>query len=411
MRREIPYIDRLAQAQWFERFGFVAFALVGCVGILLGKAAGAPEVAVTLGAVAIMVVYAAVMWRAIAGRIRADQAGDNLYYLGLLFTLTGLAYAIFTFRPEDKSNAIVEGFGIALATTIVGLMLRVFFNQVRADLVEIEDRARLELAQAAAELKAELNNIVVEMNDFGRQTRQSLGEAVSGVEAGMVKSVKEAGAGLAKLSVKAEEKVTAAFERLDGCADELVGSTTQASAAITENAALVRELGKNLGSVTAKLGKFSDNAERVATVGETLEQQASEARAIQIAVRDTSVELESQVRTAALLLGELRSGLEESIAAQDARLKVLQEAPILAVEQVARLIDELEQRVGTGFSEAMAANAELMQAQLAAVRSGISTLQTYNEQLAGELDKSRGYATEVHSSLVSAVNDLTNRLN
>lgn len=410
MSRYLPYVDRLAQAQWFERFGFVAFAGAGCLGILLGKAVGLPQLAVTIGAVGIMIIYAAFMWRAIAGRVRADQAGDNLYYLGLLFTLTGLAYAIFTFRPEDKSNTIVEGFGIALATTIVGLMLRVFFNQVRADLVEIEDRARLDLAQAASELKAELEQIVVEMNDFGRQTRQSLSEAVNGVEAGMVTAVKEAGVGLAKLSSTAGEKVTAAFSRLDECSDELVGSTKQASVAIAENAGVVRQLGTAMNAAAGKLAKFAESAERTGQAGEDLATQASEARAVHAAVASTSAELQTQVREVASLLSDMRSTLETNLTAQDERLRELQSAPAMAVEQVGRMLSQLEQRVNDELAMVAAANAQAIQGQISAIRDTLEMLRDHNGQLATELAKSQGYVSNVHSSLVTAVNDLTGHL-
>jgi hypothetical protein len=408
--KAVPYIDRLAQTQWFERFGFVAVAIAGCIGIVLGKLLGVPALAVTGGAVAIMLLYAAVMWRAMAGRIRADQAGDNLYYLGLLYTLSGLAYAIFTFRPENSSNSIVEGFGIALATTIFGLMLRVFFNQVRADLVEIEERARMDLAQAALELKAELNQIVVEMNDFGRQTRQSLAEAVRGVEAGMVNSVKQAGDGLAKLSVKAEEKVSKAFSQLDACADELVGSTQEASAAIADNAVKVRDLSETLASATAKLAAFAEASESTRETAAHLVEQIETARTIQAAVAETGGELRTQAETVAELLMQMRATVESSSAAQDARLRELQAAPAFAAESISKMMAELQQRMQAELSTMAAVNAEAIQGQLSALRDAVTTLREYNGGLAGELEKSRGYVSSVHGSLVNMVDELTRQV-
>jgi hypothetical protein len=410
VRNNIPYIDRLAQAQWFERFGFVAFAIFGCLGIIVGKVVGLPALAVTGAAVAIMVVYATIMWRAIAGRVRADQAGDNLYYMGLLFTLTGLAYAIFTFDPENHSNAIVEGFGIALATTIFGLMLRVFFNQVRADLVEIEDRARMDLAEAANELKAELKQIVIEMNDFGRQTRQSLGEAVSGVEHGMITTVKEAGAGLAKLSSKAEEKVTAAFSSLETCANELIGSTKEASTAIAETAKAVRDNGKALDAAAAKLSTFADNAERTAGTSERIAEQAEQARSTQQSVAATADEMRTQIESVTALLTNVRASLESAVARQDERLSALEKAPTLAAEQVAKLLSDLETRVRSEMERVAAANAEAVKGQLAALETAVGTMREYNGALADELTKAKGYTSKVQANLVAAVDNLTDHL-
>lgn len=409
--KALPYIDRLAQTQWFERFGFIAVALGGCIAIVLGKVIGVPSLVVTGVAVAIMLVYAAIMWRAIAGRVRADQAGDNLYYLGLLYTLSGLAYAIFTFRPEASSNAIVEGFGIALATTIVGLMLRVFFNQVRADLVEIEERARMDLAQAALELKAELNQVVVEMNDFGRQTRQSLAEAVSGVEAGMINSVKQAGDRLAKLTVTADEKVTLAFARLEDCADELVGSTKEASGAIAENAATVRDLSKTLAGASPNLTAFADATERTSAAAAAIPEQVESARRVQDAAAATGSELRTQVETVAALLSAMRTTIENSLATQEQRLKDLERAPMLAAEQVTRMLTDLQEQVQRDIAASAAANSDVINGQVEAVKNAVASLLELNGQLAAEVAKSQAHVATFHGGLVTVVQDLATHVN
>ena len=62
----------------------------------------------------------------------------------------------------------------------MGLVLRVFFSQSRVDLVQTEDTARIELAEAAGRLKVELSSAVVSMNDFSRQTRQALQDPLQG---------------------------------------------------------------------------------------------------------------------------------------------------------------------------------------------------------------------------------------
>lgn len=409
--RPIPYIDRLAQAQWFERFGFVTVAMIGCVAIIAGKLANLPSLVVTGGAVVTMIVYAAILWRSIAGRVRADQAGDNLYYLGLLYTLTGLAYAIFTFRPEASSNSIVEGFGIALATTILGLMLRVFFNQVRADLVEVEERARMDLSQAALELKSELNQITVEMNHFGRQTRQSLAEAVKGIEAGMINTIKEAGAGLAKLSAKTEKNVTTAFTRLEQSTLELGAKTEKASDAIGTNAAAAVDFGRALELASVQIRNFAEASGKARDIGSELAQQVEAARTTQTAMSSTSVALQAQVQQVSDLLSAMGTAIENSLSAQDERLKELQKAPTMAAEQVGRLLAELHERMQSELSKFAATNAEAIQAQLSALREAVSTLREHNGELAAELQKSRGYTTTVHSSLVSMVDELAVQVN
>src|SRR5690606_24381734 len=86
--------------------------------------------------------------------------------------------ALAAFVRAGGTEEIVEDFGIALASTIIGLALRVTFNQMRQDPVEIEREARLELAAAAQRLRSELDQSVVDMNVFRRATQQSIADSL-----------------------------------------------------------------------------------------------------------------------------------------------------------------------------------------------------------------------------------------
>jgi hypothetical protein len=193
---DIPLIDRLSDRGFVDQWGFMAFAVIGFAAIVSAKWLNAPTSYVAGGAVLAMLVYAAIVGRSGTGRVRADQAGDNCYYLGLIYTLASLSYAIGTFDPSDTASTIVQGFGIALATTIFGLILRVFFNQGRPDLENVEEQARLELTEAAARLKGELNGVVRKMNDFSRQLQQSMEEMHGAATASMETFTKDSIAGL-----------------------------------------------------------------------------------------------------------------------------------------------------------------------------------------------------------------------
>ena len=64
------------------------------------------------------------------------RAGDELYYLGLLFTLVSLSYALvslFIINPnavdlEQRTNDLIGSFGIALGSTIVGILARILLQ-------------------------------------------------------------------------------------------------------------------------------------------------------------------------------------------------------------------------------------------------------------------------------------------
>ena len=90
-----------------------------------------------------MLGYAFLIVTARGLRLRDDQSGDNLYYMGFLFTLTSLGVSLYQFSASRASEEIVQNFGIAIASTITGIGLRVMFNQMRRDPVEIERAMRL----------------------------------------------------------------------------------------------------------------------------------------------------------------------------------------------------------------------------------------------------------------------------
>jgi hypothetical protein len=158
-------------------FGVVA---LGSGFIIFSKLHDFGAVAVTAVPVLIMIGYAAVL-SARLFRLRDDQSGDNLYYMGFLFTLTSLAVSLYQFSAAGSAEQIVQNFGIAIASTIAGITLRIMFNQMRRDPVETEATSRLELAEASRRVKRELESSILEFSYFRRMTQQSITDALDEV--------------------------------------------------------------------------------------------------------------------------------------------------------------------------------------------------------------------------------------
>jgi ElaB/YqjD/DUF883 family membrane-anchored ribosome-binding protein len=129
-----------------------------------------------------MIAYALMLGVARLFRLRDDQSGDNLYYMGFLFTLTSLAVSLYQFDAAKSAEQIVQNFGIAIASTIAGITLRILFNQMRRDPVEVEATARLELAEASRRVKRELESTVLEFSYFRRMAQQSINDALAEVK-------------------------------------------------------------------------------------------------------------------------------------------------------------------------------------------------------------------------------------
>ena len=137
---------------------------------------------VTFAVLAVMFGYAYFAAKQSRFRVRLDQAGDNAYYLGLLFTLTSMAFALYEFGVTTDAGVgagragetgigqtgvdeIISNFGIALASTVAGIFLRVFLHQMRVDPADVENMTRIELSDASKRVRASLDTVYL---DFGR---------------------------------------------------------------------------------------------------------------------------------------------------------------------------------------------------------------------------------------------------
>ncbi|MCY4137127.1 MAG: hypothetical protein OXF56_02520 [Rhodobacteraceae bacterium] len=109
-------------------------------------------------------------------RFRLDQTGDNLYYLGFIYTLCSLSVALWNVALGATADEILKAFGLAIGSTIFGIAMRVVFNQRRTDVHEVEQNARLELSEAASRLTRELDDTVTQLESFRNSAVQAMSE-------------------------------------------------------------------------------------------------------------------------------------------------------------------------------------------------------------------------------------------
>jgi hypothetical protein len=227
---------------------FFAVVIVGSGYIIVSKLNDFGALAVTSVPVLIMIGYA-VMLGARLFRLRDDQAGDNLYYMGFLFTLTSLAVSLYQFSAAGSAEQIVQNFGIAIASTIAGITLRILFNQMRRDPVEVEATARMELAEASRRVKRELESVILEFGYFRRMTQQSVTDAMDEAKEGIGRAHQEFAGELKKVAQSTNSPFEAASKRSEQTLDVLNGRTVQV---LDVSRQLVRE-GEQLAKSTAKI--------------------------------------------------------------------------------------------------------------------------------------------------------------
>jgi ElaB/YqjD/DUF883 family membrane-anchored ribosome-binding protein len=298
---------------------FFAVVIVGSGYIIISKLNDFGALAVTSVPVMIMVGYA-VLLGARLFRLRDDQAGDNLYYMGFLFTLTSLAVSLYQFSAAGSAEQIVQNFGIAIASTIAGITLRILFNQMRRDPVEVEATARMELAEASRRVKRELESVILEFGYFRRMTQQSVTDAMDEAREGIGQAHQEFKGELKKLASSTNSPFEAATKRSEQTLDGLNGRTVQV---LDVSRQLVRE-GEQLAKSTAKI------------VG------AIDSLFVKLASRQTPEQI-IQAELAPLIQGltQALNSLHNSVATQTRNVEVNLEQAQSVVAAVNQLLQEI----------------------------------------------------------------------
>lgn len=168
-----------------DRVVFLATFAIGVIGIVILKAGIFHVNAILLTAFPVIVLSLYAIYCAInrATTIEPETAGDNCYYLGFLFTLSSLAVTLYRINSVSEATGelsditeVISGFGVALSSTIAGVLLRVLFFQMRPDLVAADREARTELSQGVRDFRKQVVQITREMKGLSTEFGQHVAE-------------------------------------------------------------------------------------------------------------------------------------------------------------------------------------------------------------------------------------------
>ena len=150
---------------------------------------------------------------------------------------------LYQFSASGGKSDIVTNFGIALSTTIFGVTLRVMFNQMRVDPAEVERTARMELADTARRLRCELDDTVVDLNQFRRSAVQSSQDGYDTIRTVTQELLMQVVNQVGEFSKKNNELVATLTK-------EFSGTSKSISSELSGLATNLSELGKKLDAVT-----------------------------------------------------------------------------------------------------------------------------------------------------------------
>jgi hypothetical protein len=206
---------------------FVGFAMGGALAIWILKSLGLSQFAVIFSVLCIFM-YCFAAYEINDFSLTEEKIGDNAYYMGFLYTLTSLSFALKMFSSgQNTTEHIISSFGVALWSTIAGISLRVFFSQLSHDPNDIEKSARIRIAETASTLAAELHQASGAFNSYRMSLQQSMEEAFIGLSTRMENQATESFARIKEASDGVADSINKKYDQLDSTIDSLVKSSKQ----------------------------------------------------------------------------------------------------------------------------------------------------------------------------------------
>ncbi len=290
----------------------IAF-LAGTAGCIVFKLMPINPLAGAISAIVVLIAYALYAYKATQLQLDAETIGDNCYYLGFLFTLTSLALTLYfviqapSSQRADVIPEVISGFGVALASTIGGVFLRVLMLQFKVDM---ESRERQERQY---------------LNETSRRFRTELGMSLDQIKAFSVESLQQ--------GAEREGRMREAFDKL--LADmqgELLKSAEEFGPALRESVRLQTQA--SLTMVTAAVHESSDLAAR--SIRTAMSEMTLVATEIASHNSEAAGRIRQSVETLMTSAAALSSGADEIIVG----VGRTQQAATQATEAFAREVNE-----------------------------------------------------------------------
>lgn len=330
---------------------FFATFLVASLGLLVGWRESVLIPAAW--AVLCMLVYAAIArWR-FPDVVGTESFADSFYYLGFLLTLVALI-GVLIHLGNLSGDGLLEGvlrhFGIALATTVVGLLGRVLIVMFGREPDAYEQLARTQVEQAYDSLTRSLNRMAAEAEAFGNAFGTRLNTALGPIEPAvqrMVSSADRAATGLQPLEgavasfsgslddarVNINQAARGLEQDIGATRGRLDQSTARFEQQLTATTSAMTEVVASLSTLTARIGTLSDDS-------------SGSLRSL----RADAERLHGQVELVARGLGGLATAIEDQQGSVRANVAQWEEAVRALIEVHGQLVEQVEASHGAAVA-------------------------------------------------------------
>ncbi len=362
-----------------------------------------------------------------------ERDGDNLYYLGLLFTLVSLGHSLYIYDSAagGSARAIVSGFGVALSSTVLGILYRAIVQSFQTDLAESETQARRELGNAMGHFRTELyqwakdvgsfllvtRQMFTEINDMLQENSRQTCERVTEVADGLKQTSERLQGSFEKQQLQFAEDMGRAHEAMEkvaaqlgalvdgrgGIAEKLDGALGQMEDRINDIGETVkRNLDKQFqgttGGLDAFLKKLNVFADRLKVLESSPDVIAGEFRQLAQTLEKSLSPVRAVVDAETKMVAEIDEFLETI---RNTDVTRLAQSVDLAAAKTAELSERLAS-IGDEMEAATHRLVETMKNSETEVQGHVKTSENFRRSMQSHLEASRVMVREVHESLLTA---------
>jgi len=412
-------------------------------------------------ALVIIVVYIVYNWKIpVEQREPRQIAGDNLYYLGLLFTLVSLIFAllqIFVFSgdssPGERANELIGNFGVALLSTVGGILARILMHSgIVGDYLSVPEKpddanadypissGYAEIQENLANLRRMLSEAANAFSHFNRvsaeqaenvlahttDTMKKFDDKMTNVATQhlqqVTKLLQEAGEALRSQSSALTEHYKTVIADFNSTLSVVTEQRISDASAAWQQAAKKMQLdGERIGQDIGKLASMTENAwnemaemtKRIKAAGDGLDSQAEQMR---------------KVAQNAITAGNGMAKLSEYLEQAQQHLQRAADSAATAASNVTKSADEISQvrpklrenleeissitlkKYGEETQKFTSRAQETLDKELAVSEEMLQEARFLNQQLVREASKLQDLAKRTLDSLVGVIDNLVERV-
>ena len=333
---------------------FVVIFLAGTACVVWGKVVF-PEQSLLIMVVPLLLLglYGYLVYR-LPEMYRAGGDADNAYYLGFLFTIVSLSVTLYRLGLNKESGIsvdLVQNFGIALSTTILGLLLRTFLSPHHIDVGQQDEQARFQLYSATNEFVAALETSATRINETFEVHTGRL--AQSFIEAARIMTEQ-----LPSETARATQALSVFGSDVSQALDHALTELKGLSASLAETASEMQDhlhttIGKEVSAVENSTAELRAVAGASAKSLNTLEKSVRLLQARLESVNAPPDILEQQAEKAYAVFAQSAGAAGTSMEAASRSFETSVAACSQEVAQLSRQIQEIHQRASSELAQAV----------------------------------------------------------